>query len=78
MPKTLDNHLAGVTADRPHPESYRPDLPLLFTDSADQDSADFDDGYDEGHADAKRDAAARERALVAENATLRQQIEKSA
>lgn len=30
MPRnTLDNHLTGVTADQPHPESYRPDLPLL-------------------------------------------------
>lgn len=75
MPKTLDNHLVGVTADRPHPESYRPDLPLLFTASEDEDDGEFDDGYDAGHADAKRAAASRERALVAENTSLRQQLE---
>jgi hypothetical protein len=33
MPRTLDNHLVGVTTNAPHPESYCPDLPLLLVEN---------------------------------------------
>jgi hypothetical protein len=54
---TLDNHLIGVTADRPHPDGYRPDFPLrsdLFAPDAVTEA--HDEGYDEGHADARTHA----------------------
>lgn len=57
MPKTLDNHLIGVTADRPHPESERPDLPLrseLFGE--DPTEAARDEGFAAGRAAAEFDA----------------------
>ena len=51
MPRTLDNHLVGVTADAPHPESYRADLPLSREEAPvtrDAIDAAYDDGYDDG------------------------------
>lgn len=51
MPRTLDNHLIGVSAHAPHPDSYRPDLPLLrfgMPDAADAYGEGYDEGYDDG------------------------------
>jgi flagellar biosynthesis/type III secretory pathway protein FliH len=61
---TLDTHLAGVTADHPHPASYRPDLPLRgeFQGDADEESAadeareeGRESGYATGYAEGKED-----------------------
>lgn len=54
MPRTLDNHLAGVSATAPHPESYRPDLPLLTNEESVFAEEEFDRGYDEGFDDGKK------------------------
>lgn len=52
--RTLDNHLAGVTANTPHPASYRPDLPLLLVaHTDDRYDEGFADGFDEGEEDGK-------------------------
>jgi hypothetical protein len=75
MPRTLENHLTGVLANEPHPESYRPDLPLLTSGrsvfAAEQYDKGYDDGfsrgkqrgreigYDSGYAAGDRDATAR-------------------
>jgi hypothetical protein len=72
MPRTLDNHLVGVTTNAPHPESYCPDLPLLLVENPhDRYDEGFTDGFDEGKEDGrtagfesgytqgKRDATAR-------------------
>lgn len=56
MPKTLDTHLVGVTADRPHPESYRPEIPLNVVGEADLIAEAHDEGYAEGVASAEFDA----------------------
>jgi hypothetical protein len=53
---TLDNHLIGVTADRPHPDSYRPDFRSGRSVRADAVTEAHDEGYDEGHADARTHA----------------------
>lgn len=45
--RTLDNHLAGVTVDQPHPEGYRPDLPLSTDETAEGEA--YLAGYDEGY-----------------------------
>jgi flagellar biosynthesis/type III secretory pathway protein FliH len=64
MPRTLENHLVGVTEDRPHPMSADADLPLVGeviaatrTQSAYQRgySADRHDGYQKGCDDGKED-----------------------
>lgn len=59
--RTLDNHLTGVTLDRPHPDSYRPDFPLrseLAIDPDLQDQLDEarEEGRDAGYEDGKQDA----------------------
>lgn len=65
MPKTLDNHLVGVTADRPHPESYGADVPLRSEFALDDGAQEaLDDahengrraGYVAGQFDAEEDA----------------------
>jgi hypothetical protein len=51
MPRTLANHLVGVSTHQPHPESYRPDLPLthlVAPDAAEAYSEGYDEGYDDG------------------------------
>lgn len=50
MPRTLDTHLAGVSTHQPHPESYRPDLPLTHLAAPDAAEA-YSEGYDEGYED---------------------------
>lgn len=50
----MENRLTGVSADKPHPLSYRPDLPLrseLLDDPFLEDIR--EEGYDEGYRDAK-------------------------
>lgn len=78
---TLDNHLTGVTEDAPHPQSYRPDLPLrsdLFTVNEEVEEAreegreaGYSDGYVDGREYGREIESAAERALTAEVATLR-------
>jgi hypothetical protein len=53
MPRTIENHLAGVTTNAPHPESYRPDLPLLLGPAALFREDIYDRGYDDGYDDGK-------------------------
>ena len=55
MPRTLENHLAGVTADRPHPLSYRPDLPLNGAARSEDYHEGYDAGYKEGSDDTERE-----------------------
>lgn len=51
---TLDNHLAGVTANAPHPASYRPDFPLLTTGPSIFAVEQYHNGYDDGFQSGKR------------------------
>jgi hypothetical protein len=74
-----------IQPDAPHPDSYRPDLPLrseLLTGEREEQSTTDDDGYDEGFEDGeasgRRLSADRITALEAENARLRQSLEKTA
>lgn len=53
--RTLDTHLVGVTADAPHPESYRPDLPLN-----NEPSDAYRQGYDTGHREGYNEGVAEE------------------
>lgn len=73
---TLDNHLVGVTEDKPHPESYGADVPLRseFATNGAAYKRGYGVGYDEGRDNARRAAVHRESALLAENTTLRQQL----
>lgn len=66
--KTFDNHLTGVTANQPHPESYRPDLPLLCMGSEER-STKYDEGYDDGYDDGYRTARADARRKADQAAT---------
>lgn len=78
-----------IQPDAPHPDSYRPDLPLrseLNTADTPELEAAREEGYDEGHDDgveegetkAHRQYAARARELETENAMLREKLEKTA
>jgi flagellar biosynthesis/type III secretory pathway protein FliH len=90
MPRTLDNHLTGVRPNAPHPESYRPDLPLRSELAPDPDEEEremeledekerayergFDSGRSEGLSGGRREQAARLRELETENANLTAQL----
>lgn len=53
-PLTLDNHLAGVSSYKPHPRSYRPDLPLVTIEHPRIQAA-RDEAYLEGYKDAEEE-----------------------
>ena len=86
--RTLENHLTGVTLDRPHPDSYRPDLPLRgvlqleadgeeATEEAREEGreAGYAEGYFNGRADGDGDRTAERRKHEQEVATLRALLE---
>lgn len=78
---TLDTHLTGVTADRPHPDGYRPDFPLrsdLFAVNEEVEEAreegresGYSDGRFDGKEEARAEASATERALTHDLTTVR-------
>ena len=74
-----------IQEDAPHPDSYRPDLPLRSEllepdreERADAYAEGYDTGFEDGEAKGRRLEAARVRELEMENATLREKLEKIA
>jgi flagellar biosynthesis/type III secretory pathway protein FliH len=93
-PHTIDTPALIISEDAPHPQSYRPDLPLrselapspleeereaeLEEERVSAREEGYDEGRFDGKEDARRESAARVRELETENAALRAQLAQKA